>query len=463
MAETKDYLTSLSETLRLRKEWLEREEMGKLKDELRIFQVSFSSLYTLYLKKGLINEDPYKQEAKIGELEIPETGSFSEAERFDELSIRLSNYDNQLDFLVNFYQFSVDFLNLERIKRILGLARYVDWVHLTPDSLSPTTKAVAEITTQSKIGIDQIGMSVISESLTKLSKSTASIINSLRELSVYYKESYKLEVRNALTKDLSPPEANISNIKKKFPGALPGKPFYQEFIEEILKEDYSGQGPALKESILKSLRVAEEKPKAVKSKVSFKSILLEGLQVIGSTSPTLSEIAVKIDENEILLENQKKSFWEKVHLLFQQMMNKEPDEIIYDLEYMDVTKGVPVKEKLNFHHFRSDLDKKIRSLASLGPHGPSPARLGAMSEEQLIVYLERGIRDVQSLHHTLNALDEYFKLEAPREDRSRVKGIRPELATIKNAIIRSNQLRHEYSAQEEEEEQMRRLGIDSGV
>jgi hypothetical protein len=177
----------------------------------------------------------------------------------------------------------------------------------------------------------------------------------------------------------------------------------------------------------------------------------------------LGEISTKIDENEILLANQKKNFWEKVHLLLQQMMNKEPDEVIYDLEYIDATKGVPVKENLNFHRFRAEMDKKIRNLTSMGLHGSAAARLEAMSEEQLVVFLERALRDVQSLHRTLNALDEYFKLEAPREDRNKVKGIRPELAAIKNAIIRSNQLRHEYSAQEEEEEQMRRLGINPSV
>jgi hypothetical protein len=39
--------------------------------------------------------------------------------------------------------------------------RYVDWVHLIPDSQSPMTKAVAEITSQAKVGIDQIALSVI--------------------------------------------------------------------------------------------------------------------------------------------------------------------------------------------------------------------------------------------------------------------------------------------------------------
>ncbi|MDR2258417.1 MAG: hypothetical protein LBE14_04620 [Treponema sp.] len=459
MADIKDYQNSLSAALEERRDWLEKTELVKLKEELRTYQTSFSSLYTIYLKKGLINEDPYKQEAKIGEIEVPETGLFSEAERIEQLSIRLANFDNQLDFLVNFYQFGVEFLNLDRIKRILGLVRYIDWVHLIPDSQSANTRAVAEITVQSKTGVDSIALSVIGGSLTNLSKSTAAILVILKELADYHREAYKLEVRNAVAGGITAAEANAAAIKKKFAAALPGKPFYQELVEEIIKEDYSPDGPMLRQNILNSLKVAEAKPKTVTAKVSFKMILLEGIQVIGSVCTTLHEISVKLDENETLLANQKKSFWEKVKQLVQQMMNKEAEEVVYDVEYLDPTKGVPVKEKVHFHHFRNEMDRKNRVLASLGPHGAAHTKLEAMQEEQLIAFLEKNIREVQSLHRTLTALDEFFKTEAPREDRDKVKGIKPELAAVKNAIVRANQLRHEYSAQKEEEEQMRRLGI----
>ncbi|MDR0622917.1 MAG: hypothetical protein LBG10_00615 [Treponema sp.] len=459
MADIKDYQQNLSAALEERRDWLEKTDLVKLKEELRTYQSSFSSLYTIYLKKGLINEDPYKQETKIGELEVPDTSPFTEAERVDQLSIRLSNYDNQLDFLVNFYQFGVEFLNLDRIKRILGLVRYIDWIHLIPDAQSANTRAVAEITAQSKTGVDPIALSVIGGSLTNLSKSTGIIMGILKELTDYHREAYKLEVRNAITGGMTEAEATVAAVKKKFAAALPGKPFYQELVEDIIKEDYSPQGPALRQNILNSLKVAETKPKAAKAKVSFKGILLEGIQVIGTVSTILHEIGVKLDENEILLANQKKSFWEKIKHLLQQAMNREPDEVVYDIEYMDPTKGIPVKEKVNFHHFRHEMDRKNRTIASFGLHGAAQAKLEGMSEDQLIVFLEKNIREVQSLHRTLTALDEFFKTEAPREDRDKVRGIKPELAAIKNVIVRANQLRHEYSAQKEEEEQMRRLGI----
>jgi hypothetical protein len=318
---------------------------------------------------------------------------------------------------------------------------------------------VAEITNQSKIGVDPIALSVIGGSLTNLSKSTAAVMGILKELTNYYRESYKLEVRTAISGDMSAAEATAANIRKKFAAALPGKPFYQELIDEIIKEDYSPEGPALQQRILDSLKVADNKPKAAKAKVSFKVILFEGLQVIGSTCTTLNEISGKLDENEALLSNQKKTFWEKVRRLLQQMMNKEPEEIVYEVEFMDSTKGVPVKEKVHFHHFRSEMNRKNRILAGLSVHGTAQTKLDSMSEEQLTVFLEKNIREVQSLHRTLAALDEFFKAEVSREDRDKVKGIKPELAAIKNAIVRANQLRHEYGAQKEEEEQMRRLGI----
>jgi hypothetical protein len=170
MAETAqtypNYVETLQQVLASRKEWLEKEEMDKLKDELRNFHSSYASLYNIYLKKKIIDEDPYKQETKISELEVPDGSPFNEAKRIEQLSIRLANFDNQLDFLVNFYQLGIDFLNLDRIKRIVGLIRYIDWVSLSPDSQSLMTKAVSEISNSSKSGVDPITLSIIGESLT---------------------------------------------------------------------------------------------------------------------------------------------------------------------------------------------------------------------------------------------------------------------------------------------------------
>jgi hypothetical protein len=163
------------------------------------------------------------------------------------------------------------------------------------------------------------------------------------------------------------------------------------------------------------------------------------------------------------MESRKKGFMEKLKKLLQQMLNREPDPTIYDVEYMDPVKAIPVREKVNISVFRSDLDRKIRTLTPMASRGTATSKLEAMAEEQLIGFLERSIRDLQSMHKTLTALDEFFKTQVDKMDRDKIKGIKPELGTIKNAILRANSKRHEYSAQKEEAEQLKRLGVNPEV
>ena len=226
--ELNNYIATLEQVLFAKQEQLEKTEMAKLKDELRTYHASFASLYNIYLKKKLIDEDPYKQEAKITEIEVPDSSVFQEAKRIEALTIRLANYDNQLDFLVNFYQLGVDYLNLDRIKRIVGLIRYIDWANFSADAQSIMTKSVAILTNQSKAGVDPLTLSIIGESCSRLSKTTHSSMKIVKELSTFYREKYKLSIRQNITKDMSAGEATPENIRKKMPSALPGQPFYKE-------------------------------------------------------------------------------------------------------------------------------------------------------------------------------------------------------------------------------------------
>jgi len=462
MAETdiNGYVTALQEVLSARKDWLERSELPKLKENLRTFQMSYASLYNIYLKKKLIDEDPYKQETKISELEVPDTSPLIEAKRVEQLSIRLSNYDSQLDFLVNFYQLGVDFLNLDRIKRIVGLVRYIDWVSFTPDSQSVITKCVSDMTNQSKQGVDTLTLSIIGENVSRLSKTTASSMATLKDLNVYYREVYKLDVRQKITQSMSANEATLDGIKKKMPSAMPGSPFYKELVDEIIKEDYSSSGNDLRDVILNTLRIKEDKAKTVKQVINYKKILLDGIITIGGASANLTEINTKLLDNQAVIESRKKGFFDAIKELIRQITNAEPEEVIYTIESMDQAKGIAVKEKISFHQFIGELEKKTRILSSF-VRGSAYNKLSAMNEEQIIGYLERNIKDVTALHKTLSALDDFFKANVEQGERDKIKGIKPELSALKNTYVKANQLLYEYNAQKEEEQQMKSLGISS--
>jgi hypothetical protein len=460
MADNSDYINKLTEVLGSRARWLEKSEMVKLKDEFRIFHTAFVALYQLCLKKGLVNEDPYKNEAKIGELQVPESGPFTEADYRDQFSLRLSSYDTQLDFLVNFYQFSLESLATDNIKRILGLVKFIDWTRLTNNSDVPNNKAMNEIVAQVRVGADPLSASIINESLSKLSKTTGSILSYLKLVSDYNREAYKLDLRVSVLSGLPEGEASlVPSIRKNFAISMRGRPFYPDLAEEVIRED-SEAGKTLRENVLKQMAAPDTRPKAAAPQVVFKHILIDGLNAIGSAHSTVSEIAAKLDENAALLENRKTGFWEKVRRIFRQMLNKEPEPAVFNLEYLDPIKGIPVREKVDYTQFRGEMDRKNRTFIALASRsGPAFAKMQSMTEEQLQGMLERNIRDAQNMHKILGALDDFFKLEADKEDRDRVKGIKPELGVMKNAIVRANQRRHEFSAQKEEEEQMKKLGI----
>jgi hypothetical protein len=452
-----EYQKALDTALNVRAAWLEKNEFPKFKEEFRNFHSGFESLYKLLIQKKLINEDPYKQEAKMGEISIPRPITV-DGDRLDQLTMCLSAYDNQLDFLVNFFQFSIDFLNLENIKRILALVRYINWVQFSSDTQSSTTKVVVDVVNQARGGGDPLTATIINESLGKLSKGTGLIMGYLKEATAFNRESYKLELRQNITSSM--PEVNAEGIRKKFAAAMPGRPFYPDLTEELIKEDFGPGGEELRDAVLKQLAVPENKPKVVKKQVSFKATLLDGLMIISSVAISLGDIAPRFDENNLLLQNRKQSFFEKLRDAIKQMLNKEPDPVLYEIEYLDSVKGTTVKEKVNFHIFRAEMDKKNRFFAGLSGRGGASSRLEAMDEKQLLDMLEKTIREAQSLHRTLTGLDEYFKAEVPRDVREKIKGIKPELGAMKNAIIRANQKRHEYSAQLEEEEQLKRLGVN---
>ena len=450
-----EYQKVLDKALNSYASWLERINFPKFKEEFRSFHNSFQTVYKILIQKRMINEDPYKHEAKIGEIQVPKI-IHTEGDRKDQLTMNLSAYDNQLDFLVNFFQFSIDFLTIENIKRILGLVRYIDWANFNTDTQSSTTKVVVDLIHQARTSLESLTVNVINESIGKLKTSTGILIGYLKTATLYSRESYKLQMRETITGTMN--DATVEGIKKKFSSAMPGIAFYPDLAEELIKEDYSPGGEQLRNAVLKQLAVPEERPKVVKKKADIKVTLIDGLMGISSVGISLGEIVSRLDENHQLFQNRRQTFFEKFRELMRQVFNKDPEPVIYDIEYIDPVKGAAVKEKVDFTLFRADLDKRIRTFSSFGVRNSS--RLEVMDEKLLQNYLERTVRDAQNLHKILSGLDDYFKTQAPKESKEKVRGIKPELGEIKNAIIKANQKRVEYSSQLEEEQQLKRLGVN---
>ena len=67
---------------------------------------------------------------------------------------------------------------------------------------------------------------------------------------------------------------------------------------------------------------------------------------------------------------------------------------------------------------------------------------------------------MQSLFSILNALDGYFKNNVENSLRPKVRGMQIELSSMRNSIVNANKKRGEYASFKEENEQMKKLGIE---
>lgn len=472
MDDTLAFQNALADALEKRREWLDRSEMPRIKDEFRMLQSAFTGLHNVLLKKGILHEDPYKNEEKIGDLQIPPEGPFSESEKIDQMSIRLSKYESQLDFLVNFFQFSIDFFTMDRIKKLVALTKYFMWTQLSTNSQNINTRTLVELITLVKGGNDQLSIGLVTDSVQLLDKTSKNAFALLKEASDYHRESYKLELRLRVMGSLkfdsdtviTHKDDTIRQVKRKFAEAMAERPFYPELVDEVLKEDYSGEGPGLRKDLLARLALKDDQPKEEKRSVSYKATLMDGIRILGSLNFTMDDALRKLDENSALLESQKNSFFDKLRRLIRQMFNKDDEELFYEVEYFDPVTSTSKSERLNYTEFRQAAERKTRFLATLNNKSAGASKkLEAAGEEQVLTVLAKNLEELQSMHKTLSALDVYFKSEAAREEREKIRGIKPELTGIKNGIIKANQKRHEYIAQKEELEQMKKLGIRTDV
>lgn len=454
------FVARLSEALTVRENYLTHERIPQLREALRSFHAGLTTVYTLFTAKGYITEDPYKNDIKMGELKLPENGPITENNRRDQVGQRLSHLDNQLDFICNFFSLTIENLDQETIKLLVALVRFVEWNRLSPDSKSVMTVAVADLVTIARKSVTDSASTVkLTEAFQALEKGTDTILRLLKEVSDFNRENYKYEIRTKVITGFTPEQMQLAAIKSAFDSAMHGVPFYKELIDEIIQEDSAPNKAALQADLLERLAIKAEKTKPQKKHVDSKPNLILGLNALGSAGSTLTEIINKLAENNILMQNRKKGLFKKLADVFAQITNKEPDAILYEFEIFDPIKGATTKAKLNFNAFKDEIDKKARILSAMTARGPAAAKLESMDEKQLVSLLRKNMHDIGHLHKTLSGLDEFFKTAVDKESRGKIKGIKPELAALKNAQSQGSQKMLDYETAKEAEKQFKELGV----
>jgi hypothetical protein len=470
MADGQAFLPKLESALEAKRAHLDRTELPRLKESWKLFQIAFHGIGSVLLKKGIIHEDPYKYELKIAEVNNPSEGPFAESERIDQMSVRISQFEAYVEFLNNYYQFDCDFITLGRIKRLLGLVKYFNFTQFTDTNTSPNTRILAELCNAVRKGSDQMSAGIIGEAIGQLERATRDILAVLKTLSEFQREAYKLEVRELVLPGLGLDAALVATrredatrkIKQKFAEVAGDRPFYPELVDEILNEDFGADHEALVAAIFAKLAVVEEKKTEKGQAKSYKVILLEGIRILAGTSSQLEDAIIKLSENSAFIEAQNKGFLSQLAKMFKRLFSPGERGLHYEVDIVESVTGERKTESIDFPAFVEEGTRKARLLASLlQRQGPTMKRLDGAPDDHVFKFLERNIEELQRIVKRLNAIEDHLRAIFPAAEKTRFKGIKSDITTIKNCIIKANQKKHEYHAQKEEEEQLRRLGVNS--
>lgn len=463
-----EYYNLIEEALGKKEPDLESRVLTDLKDNFKLFFSVYENLYNILLRKALISEDPYKHEDKFKDITNPEDGPFGVSEKQERMSHRLASYHTRLEFINTHYQFNLDFINLTRIKKLTALIQYINWLQLSEASPNVTTQVLAELITKVRRGSDKLSIGIVSDGMKQIATTTTKILAELNEVSAYHKEMYKLAVRRQIYPHLDldvdfmvvDREKTAKSIKKLFPEKMAGMSYFPELIKQLLEEDFSDMRDELREEVLKRLQIKEKAKKKTKE-IALKATLLDGIRMMVRTGSVLQEAIGKISENHTTLESLDMTFFKKLKKLILKALNVEEEPVVYDITVFDAATASNKREKVAINDFITKVQKKSKLYIALTVRTSAAyRRLEAAQEGQIFNFLNKEVGDLNMIQRTLTGLNDYFLNGVDSEYKGKMRGIKINLSSLKNSLVKANQNRHDYVMRHEEAEQMKKLGID---
>ncbi len=468
MEDENDFLSKLETVLDKQRDSLDKKELSDLKETIRLFTSAFEGIYNLFLKKGLISEDPYKYEQKISEITPPPIEQVLESDKINKISQRLSMYDSQLDFLNHFYQFSADFITMPRIKRLILLIKWIKWDNLSEASTGVNTKLLAELIGKITQGSDQMSISLLNDSLKRLRNLSKKIVTISRALSLYQREKYKFDIRSNIIAQLgipcedmqTKPEDTLITIKRNFVKIMgEGIPFYSELIKEIFAEEAVPDGEILKSEVIKKLKIKEMK-KEVKKDMNYRQLLTDALRILATITTPLEQALTKLDYNNSLSEEKTLTFGDKFRIWIMNLSGKNSVTKIIEIDIFDERLSISKTLRLNLNEYLENAKKKMRAIGALSNKvSTTTQKLEAASEDSVLNFISKSIEELYIIINKMDPVNTYFKSEVGRDQRASLKGVKIEVTTMKNTLVKTNQKRHEYISRMEEIEQMKKLGV----
>ena len=191
----------------------------------------------------------------------------------------------------------------------------------------------------------------------------------------------------------------------------------------------------------------------------MRPVLITGLRILGTTGNHFETCLTKIMANQEVIYKAHTTIFTKFWEALRRAFNIEEKKHEITLSIKDPISNLQKKEIIVIEDYIGNLTKIIRVFKGFSSGSSDiQQRLTGMSNEQLLELLNKYIVVCNSYLKTLTAMDDYYK-SVDVILRSKIKGIRIELTTVRNSVIKANQCRAEYNASVEEYSNMKELGL----
>ena len=295
---------------------------------------------------------------------------------------------------------------------------------------------------------------MINDSIAKSAQSVSEIEAMLKSLSDFYRETYKLRIRMDIqqhpsyNKMVDTPAEETAEIKKLFPSIMGKEPYYGDLISEVIDEDLASNKAQLQAAVLKRLEV------------NTRFLLLDSVHSLVTLGAVYNEIVQKLTANVKILEEGHNSIFDKLKRAFRKAFNLKEPALIYNFVIVDLKKETKTQRPIDINVFISNLARKSGFYSVLENRSSGEYRkISEAAEANIFAFVNKQISENNETLILLNAADNYFKAHAPAKTRNSIKGLKIDLIAVKNALVKANSRRAEYTSYIEETEQLRKIGI----
>ena len=461
------FTSQLETALMAKQSWFNSDKLQQLLEQYRLLHTCVRNLNEVLIKRSLIHPDPYKLETRISDIGLIETTPFTENEDAVVLGKRFSDYEMMLDFIGTYFRFSVENISISRIKTLLEFNESFDWSNLSSNSSKSNTRALASALTKARTNAPAVTISLINDSQEKCSKCCMHINSYLTELADFQKELYKGNLRKDIfehpdfdkTKAFSSPEAEMSEIKRLYVKTTGKKTFYTDLVQEIIAEDQGPDRENLRKRLLAKLEIKIQESKKETRTVNPHYLIMSAVFSMGVLGSIVGQMSVKLSDNFDLLFYVKKTLFKKFMEALRKALGLKEKDRSCTILVTDPQSGVKSQLHVEVNAFLAQLSKLAHIYSGIASKGNEYNKLNSMKDEDVLIFMNRHIQENQKLFTTINALDEHFKAHVEVLQRPKVKGLKIDLSSYRNAIIAVNKKRGEYVSAIEEIEQMKKLGI----